>query len=68
MTHQLTRNVSGHNIDDFIQPICSCGWQGQKHYGYDDYQMTNLQAEEKQHKKQMESWDEIDALLKGNKQ
>ena len=47
--HKLNRNRGGQNELSWIQPICSCGWEGHKHYAYNDYQFSMLKDEENEH-------------------
>lgn len=51
-THKLKRNEGGEGMMGWIQPKCSCGWEGRKEYAYGDYQYTNVQAQEKWHLKE----------------
>jgi len=41
----------GRGITSWITPVCSCGWSGQRHYAYDDYQHTNAKEEFERHVK-----------------
>ena len=47
--HELKRKRGGQNELGWIQPACSCGWVGNKHYAYDDYQHSNCRDEEQRH-------------------
>lgn len=51
MTFKLERihKVEG-NIES-ITPTCSCGWEGNKEYSYDDYAYTQLRDQENRHLK-----------------
>jgi hypothetical protein len=47
--HEINREFGGKNELSWKQLICSCGWKGKKHYAYNDYQFSNLRAEENEH-------------------
>lgn len=47
--HVMTRDTTGAGITDSTTAICSCGWRGNKHFGHDDFQMTNVRADEVRH-------------------
>lgn len=47
--HTIKRNFGGKAESGWIQPYCTCGWTGQKHYAYEDYQHTNCQQESQKH-------------------
>ena len=49
MNHNITRKTGGHYESSWMQPICSCGWEGKKHYAYDDYQHSEYSKEVKNH-------------------
>lgn len=34
----------------WIQPTCSCGWIGSKHYAYNDYQHSNAREQLNRHR------------------
>ena len=48
--HKLTRKTGGRMETGWIQPVCTCGWEGRKEYAYNDYQ------------KQLDDCAEIEAL------
>ena len=47
--HEIKRNYGGENEMSWIQPVCSCGWEGKKHYAWNDYQHTNVKKEIHKH-------------------
>lgn len=47
--HKIRRKFGGSEEMSWIQSVCSCGWEGQKHYAYNDYQRTNLKQEQSNH-------------------
>ncbi len=47
--HKLDRHYGGSREMSWIQSECSCGWIGEKHYAYNDYQRTNLNIEWSKH-------------------
>ncbi len=49
MKHEISRRRGGQNESGWIQPHCSCGWVGNMHYAYNDYQHSNLNEEEDSH-------------------
>lgn len=49
MEHEIKRSRGGNNELSWIQPICSCGWEGHKHYAYNDFQFSMLKSEENVH-------------------
>lgn len=55
--HVLTRKYGGENITGWIQPTCSCGWEGRKEYAYEDYQHTNVKEQESDHIRSVSSKD-----------
>jgi len=50
MQHVLQPNKSGGKREmGWIQPNCSCGWHGSKHYAYNDYQHSAARDEGRKH-------------------
>lgn len=47
--HVISRESTGHGMTDSTTAVCSCGWRGTPRYEYDDYQMTNVRADEVRH-------------------
>lgn len=47
--HDLVREKGGLGEESWIQPTCSCGWVGRKEYAYNDWQMTNVSEQEREH-------------------
>lgn len=48
-SHKIKRVYCESGMESWIQPACSCGWEGRKEYAYEDWQMTNLHEQEQQH-------------------
>lgn len=49
--HEISKDYGGRNEMSWIQAKCSCGWVGEKHYAWQDFQRTNLKREIANHKK-----------------
>ncbi|AWB52369.1 hypothetical protein [Pasteurella multocida] len=49
MEHEITRESGGKYEMSYIQPKCSCGWNGDKFFAYNDYQMTLIKECESEH-------------------
>lgn len=47
--HEIKRKYGGSEELSWIQPYCSCGWEGKKHFAYNDYQHSNIKAEITKH-------------------
>ena len=47
--HEIKRKYGGEKELSWIQPTCSCGWEGSKHYAWNDYQRTNIKKEIHKH-------------------
>jgi len=47
--HNLKRRSGGQRESGWIQPVCSCGWEGRKEYAYEDYQHSNVRDQEVEH-------------------
>lgn len=47
--HKIRRKYGGENEMSWIQPVCSCGWKGKKHFAWNDYQRTNVKVEISEH-------------------
>ena len=42
MKHEQEANITGgRGMESWIQPRCSCGWEGSRHWAHNDYQYTN---------------------------
>lgn len=41
----------------WIQPSCSCGWVGNKHHAYEDYQHHMVKRQEIKHQLQQRKMD-----------
>ncbi|GGO89181.1 hypothetical protein GCM10011348_46330 [Marinobacterium nitratireducens] len=52
MQHKITREFGGEREMGWIQPVCTCGWKGKKHYAYNDYQHSNAREEGDHHIRQ----------------
>ena len=48
--HEIRRKYGGENEMSWIQPTCSCGWKGKKHFAWNDYQRTNVKKEIGKHR------------------
>lgn len=48
-SHALTRESTGTGMGDTVTAVCSCGWRGTPRFGYDDFQSTNVRADEVRH-------------------
>jgi hypothetical protein len=49
MMRQRANNTGGKRESSFMQPTCSCGWVGDKHYAYEDYQRTEANKQFSRH-------------------
>ena len=49
MKNLLQRKHGGTYELSWIQPTCSCGWEGRKEFAYNDYQHSNVIEQEEQH-------------------
>ena len=47
--HIITEEEGGHMYESWIQPVCSCGWQGRREYAHNDYQHSNVREQEERH-------------------
>jgi hypothetical protein len=47
--HETKFNYGGTNENAWMQPACSCGWDGRKHYAHEDYQNQNARFERSRH-------------------
>lgn len=47
--HEPKTIHGGVGITGWIQPVCSCGWIGSKHYAHNDYQFSNSREEWQRH-------------------
>lgn len=48
--HQLKQRERGGSAETaWIRPVCSCGWQGDKFYAWQDYQHTLAKDQESAH-------------------
>ena len=47
--HETERRYGGSGETSWIQPTCACGWEGDKHYAFHDFQRTNVREEENSH-------------------
>ena len=47
--HEMTRRRGGKEELSWIQPVCACGFEGHKHYAYNDFQFTMLKSEENEY-------------------
>lgn len=45
----LTFQRGGIGMEAWIQPVCACGWEGSKHYAYNDYQHSNVADQARRH-------------------
>jgi hypothetical protein len=50
--HEISRDYGGRNEMSWIQAKCSCGWQGEKYYAWQDLQRTLLRDEINEHIRQ----------------
>ncbi len=48
-THTLKRLYTGEGIEGGVQPSCSCGWTGRVEHAWNDWQMTNVAEQEREH-------------------
>lgn len=51
--HKLTLKTGGRMEMGWIQPVCTCGWEGRKEYAYNDYQHSNVREQEGEHIQKM---------------
>ena len=49
MRHRITRKYEGKNELSTIQPVCTCGWEGEKIPAWNDYQMAVVKEQECNH-------------------
>ena len=47
--HAITYRRDGIGAMGWMQPACSCGWEGVKHYAYNDYQHADAHDEASRH-------------------
>jgi len=47
--HVIHREKGGSGLESWIKPVCSCGWEGRREYAHNDWQMTNLAGQERDH-------------------
>ena len=64
--HEIKRNYGGENEMSWIQPVCSCGWEGKKHFAWNDFQRTNVKAEISSHMRTVRDADLAGRLAKGD--
>ena len=64
--HKISREYGGENEMSWIQPTCSCGWKGKKHFAWNDYQRTNIKAEISEHIRLENDADLCGRLAKGD--
>lgn len=51
MKHERLECIrGGKGIESWVQPTCSCGWVGSKHYAHNDAQHTNATWQWKRHR------------------
>lgn len=64
--HKTSRKYGGENEMSWIQPTCLCGWEGKKHFAWNNYQRTNVKAEISKHMRTVNDADLCGRLAKGD--
>lgn len=49
MDKHISYQKGGSGYEGWIQPVCTCGWEGHRHYAYNDYQHSNAREQAEQH-------------------
>lgn len=49
--HRITKKEEGIGNGSTLQAVCSCGWEGIKYPGYEDYQWTDCEKDARRHLK-----------------
>jgi hypothetical protein len=48
--HVMTRETGGEGMSYSIRPTCSCGWRGEAHQAWEDWQHTLVGEQEGKHR------------------